>query len=413
MKSNKTILQIFFLTFLFSGLSAENKNITSITKVEHPRILLLKGEEKSIQQAIASNSTLAKMHQAIVKASDEMLDKPLLERKLEGFRLLDVSREALRRIFYLSYTYRVTGNEKYAQRAEKEMLAVTAFSDWQPPHFLGVAEMALGVSIGYDWLYDFLSPESKTMIGHALLTKAIEPSLEPKYADKFNNPTNWSQVCNAGIVYAAFAIADKNPDLAEKVIARSVQSITIPMKSYDPDGAFAEGYMYWQYGTVFNIFMLDALQKVGITDLKIADYKGFSKTPYYLQHMVGTSGQSFNYMDCIPNSILNASQFWFATQLNDPSLLWIEKNYLEKDNFVTLTDGNGVPLSGEQSKEDKYAQFTKDRTLPALMIWGKDIDLSKVTAPKNNCFTGRGDTPVCLMRTSWTDKNAIYIAKHY
>ena len=137
------------------------------------------------------------------------------------------------------------------------------------------------------------------------------------------------------------------------------------MKSYDPDGAFAEGYMYWQYGTVFNIFMLDALQKVGITDLKIADYKGFSKTPYYLQHMVGTSGQSFNYMDCIPNSILNASQFWFATQLNDPSLLWIEKNYLEKDNFVTLTDGNGVPLSGEQSKEDKYAQFTKDRTLPA------------------------------------------------
>jgi hypothetical protein len=400
---------LFGLLFILQFTQAENNYITTITNISHPRILLLKGEEKSIQQAIALNPTLAKMHQAIVSASDDMLDKPVLERKLEGFRLLDVSREALRRIFYLSYAYRVSGEVKYAQRAEKELLAVSAFSDWQPPHFLGVAEMALGVAIGYDWLYNYLSSESKTIIENALLTKAIEPSLDPKYADRFNNPTNWSQVCNAGIVYAALALADKNPEISEKVLARSISLIKVPMKSYDPDGAFAEGYMYWQYGTVFNIFMLDALQKLGIDDLKLKDFKGFSKTPYYLQHMVGTSGQSFNYMDCIPNSILNASQFWFASQLNDPSLLWIENTYLEKDKFVTLTDGNGLPLTSEMKKENKYSQFTKDRTLPALMIWGSGIDLAKITPPTTTCFTGKGETPVCLMRTSWNDKNGIYL----
>ena len=400
---------LFGLLFILQFTQAKNNYITTITNISHPRILLLKGEEKSIQQAIALNHTLVKMHQAIVSASDDMLDKPVLERKLEGFRLLDVSREALRRIFYLSYSYRVSGDVKYAQRAEKDLLAVSAFSDWQPPHFLGVAEMALGVAIGYDWLYNYLSPESRTIIENALLTKAIEPSLDPKYADRFNNPTNWSQVCNAGIVYAALALADKYPEISEKVLARSISLITVPMKSYDPDGAFAEGYMYWQYGTVFNIFMLDALQKLGIDDLKLKDFKGFSKTPYYLQHMVGTSGQSFNYMDCIPNSILNASQFWFASQLNDPSLLWIENTYLEKDKFVTLTDGNGLPLSSEMLKENKYSQFTKDRTLPALMIWGSGIDLAKITPPTTTCFTGNGETPVCLMRTSWNDKNGIYL----
>jgi hypothetical protein len=210
-------------------------------------------------------------------------------------------------------------------------------------------------------------------------------------------------------VYAALALADKNPEISEKVLARSISLITLPMKSYDPDGAFAEGYMYWQYGTVFNIFMLDALKKLGIDDLKLKDFKGFSKTPYYLQHMVGTSGQSFNYMDCIPNSILNASQFWFSSQLNDPSLLWIENTYLEKDKFVTLTDGNGLPLSSEMKKENKYSQFTKDRTLPALMIWANAVDLAKVKAPEATCFTGKGETPVCLMRTSWNDNNAIYL----
>jgi hypothetical protein len=410
MIKQKTV-QILLLGLLLHSqvIPAENTFSKKIIQYSHPRILLLKGEEKTIQQSIAVNPTWTKMHQAIIKASDDMLDKPVLERKLEGIRLLDVSREALRRIFYLSYAYRISGEKKYAQRAEKELLAVSAFSDWQPPHFLGVAELALGVSIGYDWLYDELSPESKNTIEQALITKAIEPSFDSNQAAIFKGPSNWNQVCNAGIVYAALAIAEKNPELAEKVIARSVQSITIPMKSYDPDGAFAEGYMYWQYGTVFNIFMLDALQKVGITDLKIADYKGFSKTPYYLQHMVGTSGQSFNYMDCIPNSILNASQFWFASQLNDPSLLWVEKSYLEKDGFLMLTDGNGLPLTKIQAKVDKFNQFTTDRTLPALMIWGKGIDLYKVTAPKSNCFSGKGETPVCLMRTSWTDKKAIYL----
>ncbi len=410
MIKQKTV-QILLLGLLLHSqvIPAENTFSKKIIQYSHPRILLLKGEEKTIQQSIVVNPTWTKMHQAIIKASDDMLDKPVLERKLEGIRLLDVSREALRRIFYLSYAYRISGEKKYAQHAEKELLAVSAFSDWQPPHFLGVAELALGVSIGYDWLYDELSPESRNTIEQALITKAIEPSFDSKQASIFIGPSNWNQVCNAGIVYAALAIADKKPEMAEKVFSRSIQSISIPMKSYDPDGAFAEGYMYWQYGTVFNIFMLDALQKVGINDLNMKNFIGFSKTPYYLQHMVGTSGQSFNYMDCIPNSILNASQFWFASQLNDPSLLWVEKSYLEKDGFLMLTDGNGLPLTQTQAKVDKFTQFTTDRTLPALMIWGKDIDLDKVTAPQSNSFTGKGETPVCLMRTSWTDKNAIYL----
>lgn len=409
MKSVKISLVFVAFCFCANPLLAQYNFATKISKTEHPRILLLKGEEQLLRKSIAVNPSFTKLNQAILTASDDMVNSPVLERKLEGIRLLDVSREALRRIFYLSYSYRMSGDIKYAQRAEKELIAVSEFSDWNPNHFLDVAEMALGVAIGYDWLYNFLSADSKQTIENALLTKAIEPSFDSKYADRFRSSSNWGQVCNAGIVYAALALADKNPEISDKVLGRSISMITIPMKSYDPDGAFAEGYMYWQYGTVFNIFMLDALQKCGINDLKLADFKGFSKTPYYLQHMVGTSGKSFNYMDCFPNSILNTSQFWFASQLNDPSLLWIEKSYLETERFITITDANALPLSGDQLHENKYSRFLKDRTLPALLIWGKDIDLSKVTAPAASCFVGKGATPVCLMRTSWNDCNAIYV----
>jgi hypothetical protein len=44
------------------------------------------------------------------------------------------------------------------------------------------------------------------------------------------------------------------------------------------------------------------------------------------------------------------------------------------------------------------------------MIWGLDVDLSKIAPPKSTMWTGQGKNPVALMRTSWTDTNAIYTA---
>ena len=51
--------------------------------------------------------------------------------------MLNTSREALYRIFMLSYAYRTTGELKYAERAEKEMLYMAGYDNWNPEHFFG------------------------------------------------------------------------------------------------------------------------------------------------------------------------------------------------------------------------------------------------------------------------------------
>ena len=84
---------------------------------------------------------------------DRTLTEPPVERIKEGKRLLAISRIALKRIYYLSYAYRMTGDRKYALRAEQEMLAVSRFTDWNPTHFLDVGEMVMALAIGYSWLY--------------------------------------------------------------------------------------------------------------------------------------------------------------------------------------------------------------------------------------------------------------------
>lgn len=371
-----------------SGFAQQSISVKTITDQEHPRILLMKGEESLIKQSISDNPVWMKVHEVILKECDHIITLPPIERIQIGRRLLDKSREALRRIFYLSYASRMTGEDKYFRRCEKEMLVISNFSDWNPSHFLDVAEMTMAVSIGYDWLYPKLSAESKKIIRDAIVSKGINPSLDTKNNSWLSAVHNWNQVCNAGITYGALAVAEEYPDLSGKVIDRAIESIKLPMAEYKPDGAYPEGYSYWDYGTSFNVLFISAIEKVFSTDFGLNNTPGFLQTSGFLQNMTGVTGQAYNWGDSGSSGSLSPAMFWFAQRNNDPSLLWVEKTYLQNDD-----------LSG----------LTHDRLLPAVMIWGKDFQLAKITEPKIKAWKGGGANPVCMMRTSWTNPNAIYL----
>ncbi|HEY3388897.1 MAG TPA: heparinase II/III family protein, partial [Prolixibacteraceae bacterium] len=383
-------LLIFTLLTIIAGISfaQQSVSIKTITDKQHPRILLLKGEERQIAQSISANPIWKKMHEAILKECDSMLLLPPVERIQIGRRLLDKSREALRRVFYLSYAWRLTGQEKYFRRCEMELLAVSKFSDWNPSHFLDVAEMTMAEAIGYDWLYTKLSDDSKRIIREAIVNKGINPSLEPKNNGWLKDVNNWNQVCNAGMTFGALAVADDFPELSKSIIDRAINSISLPMGEYKPDGAYPEGYNYWGYGTLFNVMFLSAIEKVFSSDFGLNKTPGFLQTAGFLQNMTGVTGLCYNWGDSGSGGNLSPAMFWFAQRNNDLSQLWVEKSYLQKGDF---------------------SKFTDDRLLPAVMIWEKDVSFDKVTEPKIKVWKGEGANPVCLMRTSWTDRNGIYL----
>lgn len=388
---------IFFLLITISAVHAQPHHIDSLKFInssasipDHPRLLLLAGEEHNIKKAISTQRILQGVHAEILQKCDSMLLTKPVERILFGVRLLAKSRECLNRVFHLSYAWRMTHERKYLVRAEQELLAVSNFTDWNPDHYLDAAEMTMAVAIGYDWLYHDLSEKSRTIIKEAILKKGIATSFNPAYPSyrKWLSVTNnWNQVCNAGISFGALAIYEDDPALAEKVINRSIASIEIAMKDNGPDGAFAEGYTYWGYGTTFNIMFLNVIEKIFKTDFGLNKTPGFLKTAAYLENMIGPTGKNFNYSDASEVSTLQPAMFWFAGKLKDPSLLWNERNFLTKEKL-----GNNT-----------------DRLLPALMIWGQGIDIEKISAPKNKIWTGAGKNPVALMRSSWTDPNAIFV----
>lgn len=382
------LLTTVILLFLTCSGKAQTDYIGSRKFADHPRILLLKGEEATIKRSIAADPTWEKMNQAIMDESDAMLRLKISERIKIGKRLLDKSRESLRRIFFLSYSWRMTHDDKYLKRAEQELLGVSAFTDWNPTHFLDVAEMTMAVSIGYDWLYPGLSEQSRGIIKEAILKKGIEPSLDPKYNNWLKANHNWNQVCNAGMAYGAMAIFEDNPDISKNIINRSIASINIPMKEYGPDGNYTEGYGYWGYGTTFNVLLISALDKLFGESFGLTEKPGFFKTPGFMESMTGATGIPFNFFDSGSAGELNSAMFWFANKLKDPSLLWVERKRIIND---------------EARKQ------VKDRVLPSIMIWSAGMGISNMQAPKDLMWVGRGKNPVALMRTSWTDTTAIYV----
>ena len=106
----KILLLLLIFVSGYTGVVAQQFDYGKIAP--HPRLLLPAGGEEAIRKAIAEYPPLATVHQRIMELCDRTLTEPPVERIKEGKRLLAISRIALKRIYYLSYAYRMTGERK-------------------------------------------------------------------------------------------------------------------------------------------------------------------------------------------------------------------------------------------------------------------------------------------------------------
>ena len=385
-------LLLAVLVLLSTGLlRAQTEYVTAETPVpSHPRILLLKGEEKALKKQINADPYWKEIHTELLLEADRIVELPVNQRIKIGKRLLHVSRENLRRVFDLSYAYRITGQKKYALRAEQEMLAAAAFSDWNPSHFLDVGEMTMALAIGYDWLYDRLPASSRETIRKAIIEKGLKASLNEEDAWFLRAEHNWNQVCNAGILYGALAVYENEKDFAVSLINRGIKTIQKAMKEYAPDGAYPEGIGYWSYGTSFNMMFIAALEKAYKSDFGLLEFPGFLETGMYSQELITPALYTFNYSDNGAHASFNPAVLWFYAKTHDPALLYLQKRMFEQDTAKN---------------------YVQSRLLPTALLFGagSGAPLADPEEPRKLMWTGRGPSPVAVMRSSWSDPEASFL----
>jgi len=353
-----------------------------------PRLVLNAELEKLVKSKLKTDPVVQNMYKAIQLNTEKILNKPFLERKLEGRRLLGVSREMLYRINMLGMVYRMEKDPAILKRINDEVVAVCNFSDWNPSHYLDVAEMSMAVAFALDWTAGKLPKSTIELAKTALIEKGIKPS----WPENGKNPgwafgtNNWNQVCNGGMIAASIAIAEKDPELAAKTISRALDGMVHSLVEYAPDGVYPEGSTYWAYGTSFSVVTSAMLESAFGTDFGIADYPSFKESAVFRVLMNTPSGWYYNFADCGDKRSAggDVTLAWFAAKTGN-------KAFFEKERFL-------IPTSdlGELS-----------RISGAALVWLSQYnEKSDVQIP--TAWKGEGDNPIVIFTGGENDPRGFY-----
>ena len=234
------------------------------------------------------------LRRRVVEGATEKLKSPLVKSKRVGRRLDEGKAPEI--VFLCAAAYGFTGDRRFAERADREMLSICDWPEWIPDHYLGTAEVMRTLAFGYDWTFDVLTDEEKAKIRKAMIERGYAGMKCNSWWRRTDN--NWGQVCWQGVTAAAIAICEDDRKRSEKLLLEAVNALYRTAGPYAPNGAYPEGPGYWGYGTGRFVLALDQFEKAFGTTFDLYEQPGFAMTGEYENAMFGSSGLMFNYSDC-------------------------------------------------------------------------------------------------------------------
>ena len=405
--------------------------ISDAATAEHPRVLANSQSFEKIKALYESDREVKEACDVIINMAHSWRSKST--RPLAKYEMSDASR-MLSPIYDCGYTviacafaYRITGETQYAQRAWDEIANFcddTAWPDWNPYHMIGVGEAMFNCAIAYDWLYDWLSEDQKTIIREAVVDKAWrhywndingitvadtlgkrpnapyqseeEELVRSSMWREYTRDNNWSFIIYGGAVMSALAMIDEMPEESGAIIESALSSAKGAFEGYAPDGAWFEGMGYWDYASQFMVYMLSTLENSCGTDYGLGDMPGLRKTGEYLFALTGSDGV-FNFSDVNGSNVTSPDLFWFANRYNREDLFCQTYNYYA---------GNDLALG---YLADTSVPSGNAETVAKALIWYADGEWAGEAYGENDNYYR--DVETVTLRSGY-DKNANFIGIH-
>lgn len=288
----------------------------------------------------------------------------------------------------IAMMYQITGDKKYAECVKNYLLYACDISRWGPRQFLDLIEIAAGVAIGYDWIYDYLTVEERQKISSNIVSKSLKPGLVEYEKDASGawptRETNWNIVCNGGLILCALAISDENPEVAAETIEYAMRGTEYMLWHYAPDGGWHEGITYWDYTDEFMVYCASALLSATGTDYGMYyNTQGMRRTGYHLFDMTGAV-TIFNIHDANEQDLEAERIFFHADHMDD--------NVLAKLALLQKKKQKGDALDLLFYKPAKMKNCEAE---PLPMLDGK-YDAVGITA----------------LHSDWNERNGLYAALH-
>lgn len=345
----------------------------------HPRVLVTSELFEDIIVRMKNDTRTKKFFDEVVREAEELLQSQppkTPQRHLSTERLKT-----------LCLIYQLTKEERFADRAWQEMERICSFPTWSPTEKLDMAYILKGMAIGYDWLFDFLSPAQREIVRNAILDNALLPELEV-YRNPYEKDvdahyilqnTNHNVSINCGLMMAATALFDE----CEEVCSEIIESALWALENYLPEfleyGAGKEGVYYWYWPIESTNEIMGTLRAAFGTDYGISRTPGIEKTGYFPIYMTGATGMAFNWGNGLPKMYISADLFHLAKILNKPELCQLRLKAMEKYDITA------------QAYD---------------LLWYSPYDSILVDLPKDGYFER---TESVGMFSDWNDKNALSV----
>lgn len=378
--------------------SAKLAEVLPTLHAEHPRLLLTDGQMADCRAQAKRDPVYARMIDRVLREARTILDEPGVTYRLTGEErpsMLGGSRQIIRKVLNCAFAWRWTGDRTFAERVRAELLSAARFPEWNHTHFLDVAETAFGVAIGYDWIHAALSPEDRATIRMALVEKSLlwaDRAYRGAEDEWLKFPTfywNWNQVCNGGMLAAALAVAEEEPQLAADILAGVQKSVLIALAAFNPDGAGPEGPVYWTYGITFHVLILAMLETAVGSSFALGDTPAFRETDVYRLWVQGPTGKAFNYGDCKETLSPTAALAWLGERHGHPTVTALARSEM---------------LQGFDSPK-LDAEF--DRFYALYALWYPKAAQVAPMAKRARHFRGNAD--LAIFRGDWTSADSAYL----
>lgn len=371
--------------------------------ISHPFILADKAAFDTARSGYADksfNQYQQDLNSYVLQNADGLLDTktyPVMPYVLdEEDSILPISREVINRMIILGYAWQITGEEKYAQRAWAELENVCSYEDWCTSHLLATAEMALAVSIGYDWFFDYLNDGQKELLAKTTAEYAIIPVIESNHWFTWSK-NNWNSICYSGIGIACMTFYSHVKDEAAKFLAKCYKNMPIAFENFTPDGVYAEGPGYCQSGMNSIVYFIATSRNYFGTDFGMSDIDGFRQLGRFPVYITTPTGM-FNFGDNKAEKCYSPVLHWYAREYDSPLL-----------SAYQMTD-EPTQFTSDTSESTERNGKGKENALSCLWFDSEYAQSDFSSEPLAMQLNSDAGQPLVLMRSAYLDKNATFAA---
>ena len=234
---------------------------------QHARLFFNREDIDRIKELHRQGDTLVRIGvRELLKEANEVLRQPVLTYQLDEakLRIPSIHRFAVQ-VPSLVMAYQLTGDTVYAAWVWKQLEQMILYPDWGTGrHFLDAGIAGFDVALSYDGLYDYLSADRKEKLKEATKRLLLAPAREQisKRAWWHVAHHNWNGISNGGVIMAALALFEDDPEEMSKIVANAANGLPYYIKSFEPDGQSEEGLMYWSYGLMYTTIAFESMHRV-------------------------------------------------------------------------------------------------------------------------------------------------------